>query len=231
MIADSQLEVKNWFDQTYSKKGFKYLRPVSAYHIFATLLKPKPGSKHLDVACGPGLMLKALEKYDVQTYGIDLSTEAIKQCKSFCPNALVQEGNAENLPFNDDTFDSITCIGSLERMLHREKALAEQFRVAKSGAKVCFMVRNAENFTWKYLLKPMNLYNKKGHQDALNLENWSALFLKTGFQIESVYPDHWPYYKFIKAFFPWAKIDPGKIRKFPFNLNLAYEFIFYLRKP
>ncbi|MBX2840745.1 MAG: class I SAM-dependent methyltransferase, partial [Flammeovirgaceae bacterium] len=152
MITETQIEVKNWFDQTYSHKGFKYLRPVNAYYIFATLLQPKPGSKHLDVACGLGLMLKALEKNDVKTYGIDLSSEAIKQCKTFCLDAIVEEGNAEKLTFNDETFDSITCIGSLERMLNREKALSEQFRVAKSGAEICYMVRNAENFTWKYLL-------------------------------------------------------------------------------
>lgn len=230
-MVNTQIEVKNWFDKTYKERGFNYLRPVEAYNIFLTLLDPKPGSKHLDIACGLGLMLKALEKKNVLAHGIDISTEAINRCKEFCPDAIVQEGNAESLPYDDESFDSITCIGSLERMLNRKKALSEQFRVAKSGAKICYMVRNSENFTWKYILKPLNIYNKKGHQDALNLEKWEKLFQESGFVVKGIFPDHWPYYRFVKALLPWKKIDADKVREFPFSIKLAYEFIFYLEKP
>ncbi len=230
-MVDNQQAVKRWFDHTYRNRGFSYLRPLSAYFIFKKLLDPKPGTRHLDVACGPGLMLKTLENTGVKAYGIDISTEAIIKCRQFCKEAVVHEGNAENLPFADEYFDSITCLGSLERMLNRDQALSEQMRVAKKGAEFCFMVRNSENFTWKYIWKPLNLYNKKGHQDALNLTKWIELFENNGFEIVEVHPDHWPYYRLIKTISPWRKIDTGKIRKFPLNLNLAYEFIFHLRKP
>jgi hypothetical protein len=115
-------------------------------------------------------------------------------------------------------------------MLNRNQALKEQVRVAKKGAKMCYMVRNSENFTWKYFQKPFNLYNKKGHQDALNKEKWEKLFEQNGLKVQAVFPDHWPYVKTIKTLFPWVKVDAGKIRKFPFNLELAYEFIFLLEK-
>ncbi|MFY0601910.1 MAG: class I SAM-dependent methyltransferase [Cyclobacteriaceae bacterium] len=229
-MVDSQIEVKKWFDNTYKRRGFGYLRPIDAYQIFCTLLSPQPKSKHLDVACGPGLMLKALEETGAIGYGIDISTEAIDRCKTFCPTSFVREGNAEKLPYDDETFDSITCIGSLERMLNRTKVLSEQNRVAKKGAKICYMVRNSENFTWKYLWKPLNIYNKKGHQDALNINEWKDLFEENGFEIGGIYPDHWPYYRFLKTIFPWSKIETAKIRKFPLKLELAYEFIFILRK-
>lgn len=230
-MVNTQTEVKNWFDNIYKEKGFNYLRPVEAYTIFVTLLKPERGSKHLDVACGLGLMLKALEQRGVLAHGMDISTEAVEKCKIFCPDADVQEGNAESLPYEDNFFDSITCIGSIERMLNREKVLAEQYRVAKSGAKICYMVRNSENFTWKYILSPLNLYNKKGHQDALNLKKWKKLFRKSGFNIKGIYPDHWPYYRFQKFIKPWQEIDTSKVKEFPLSIELAYEFIFYLEKP
>ena len=229
-MVDTQIEIKNWFDKTYKSRGFNYLRPVNAYDIFATLLNPDEHKSHLDVACGPGLLLKAFEKTKVKSYGLDISTEAIIKCREFCPEATVQEGNAENLPYKDKTFDSISCIGSLERMIDRNAVLQEQKRVLKDAGELCFMVRNAENFTWKYLWKPLGLYNKKGHQDALNLEEWRALFVKNGFEIIKIYPDHWPYYRLIKTFFPWKKMNTAKIRKFPLSLNLAYEFIFHLKK-
>jgi hypothetical protein len=92
------------------------------------------------------------------------------------------------------------------------------------------MVRNSENITWKYFLKPLRLENMQGHQDALNLRQWKSLFESNGFRILNIYPDHWPYYKALKFLKPWAKVNTAKIKRFPFNLNLAYEFIFYLEK-
>jgi SAM-dependent methyltransferase len=229
-LTSEQHQIKGWFDETYKSKGFRYLRPLEAYRIFVTILNPRPNTKHLDVACGLGLMLKALDDRAVERFGVDISDVAIEGCKQLCPEAIVSVENAESLPFADETFDSITCLGSLERMMNRDLALREQVRVAKSGADICYMVRNSENFTWNYLLKPLNLYNKKGHQDALNLEQWTTLFQKNGLEIVNVYPDHWPYYKLIRLFTPWSKIDASKVIKFPMSLSYAYEFIFHLRK-
>ncbi len=225
-----QEEIKDWFDQTYRTKGEGYLRPVAAYEIFGTLIDPGVESRHLDVACGPGLMLQALTRQDVQLHGVDISSEAIRQCRLNVPEADVLEANAEDLPYEDNTFDSITCIGSLERMLDRQKVLAEQYRVAKPGARLCYMVRNAENLTWKYLWKPLGLQNTKGHQDALTLKEWKDIFGRAGLKTEAIYPDHWPYYR-IKRWFMPGHVDCSAVRKFPFSLELAYEFIFVTRKP
>ncbi len=229
-MIEQQEEIKQWFDQTYKERGFGYLRPLSAYEIFATLLSPLKGKIHLDVACGLGLLLKTFDQHGAKVHGVDISTEAIQKAKVFCPNATINEANAETLPYEDGFFDSVTCIGSLERMLDREKVISEQARVTKPDGKLCFMVRNAENFTWNYFQKPLGLENKKGHQDALNLEAWSALFNSCGLQVEGIYPDHWPYYRLLKTITPWRNIDTTKIRKFPGKMKLAYEFIFVLSK-
>ena len=224
------MEIKQWFDQKYADSGFSYLRPLSAYSIFRTLLDAPRGGIHLDVACGPGLMLKTMEQSDMKLFGIDLSSEAINQCKKYCPNAIVQEGNAEALPYEGEKFDTVSCLGSLERMLDREQALSEISRVSKSSATICVMVRNSENFTWKYVNKPLRLYNKAGHQDAMNFDAWRQLFEECGFVIKSVYPDHWPFYRIIKSLTPVGSVDTSKVRKFPFSIKLAYEFIFVLKK-
>jgi hypothetical protein len=230
-MVESQIVIKNWFDKTYKNRGFSYLRPLEAYEIFKTILALKPNSKHLDVACGLGLMLKAMEGREIKLHGVDISTEAVIQSRQFCPDAIIQEANAEQLPYQDETFDSLTCLGSLERMIDRKAALQEQYRVSKSGADICLMVRNSENFTWKYIWKPLGLYNKKGHQDALNLEQWKNLFNEAGFEVQKVYPDHWPWFRLLKTVTPWRKLNTGRILKFPFKLELAYEFIFHLKKP
>jgi hypothetical protein len=92
------------------------------------------------------------------------------------------------------------------------------------------MVRNDQHFTWKHILKRFNLTNKTGHQDALNLSVWSKLFKENGFQIESIYPDHWPWYRMIKTLMPWNQTDSSRLIRFPGKIELAYEFIFHLTK-
>ena len=231
MSSTSQDTIKKWFDQTYRTRGFQYLRPIGAYEIFATILGTKQGHKHLDVACGLGLLLKCFANKGAEVTGIDLSTQGVQMAKEYCPEARIEVGNAEALPYEDESFDSLTCIGSIERMLNREKALTEALRVCKKGAGICFMVRNSENFTWRVIQNPLGLRNRKGHQDALNLKEWTALFESVGYEIERVYPDHWPYYRFLKTIMPWRKIDTGRILKFPFSINSAYEYIFLLKKP
>ncbi len=225
-----QLKIKDWFDSNYKRWGFTYLRPLQAYEIFGGILNPNNGDTHLDVACGLGLLLKVMSKRGAICDGIDLSSEAVKKAREFCPEASIQEANAEELPFPDQTFNTISCIGSLERMLDREKALKEQMRVLKEEGRLCIMVRNSEHFVWKYFWKPFGIQNKKGHQDALNLAQWTELFESVGLKVETVYPDHWPYYKVIRFLKPKRAINYAKVLKFPMSIRLAYEFIFVLKK-
>lgn len=229
-MIEEQQQIKKWFDKTYSKWGFMYLRPQEAYEIFTSIISPERGSKHLDVACGLGLLLKAVAAKTPEVYGIDLSDQAIKMATDYCSEAQLTQGNAEKLPYENGSFDSISCIGSLERMLDRKKVLGEQMRVGRKGAKFCYMVRNSEHLVWRYFWKPFGIKNKKGHQDAMNLEEWTQLFQSCGFEITKVYPDHWPYYKIVRAFTPWKKHDFSRIKRFPLSIRHAYEFIFLLQK-
>jgi SAM-dependent methyltransferase len=226
-----QNEIKEWFNGIYRARGFGYLRPPEAYEIFISILSPEKNKKFLDIGSGLGLLLKLAANYGLNTHGVDISEEAVKISRDYCPEASITIANAENLPYKNNEFHYITCIGSFERMIDRKKALSEQIRVARDDAKFCFMVRNAHHISWQFLLKPLNLYNRKGHQDALTLDEWTTFFISNGLKILAVYPDHWPYYRLRKSVPFWNKnIDYSLIRKFPFSLKRAYEFIFLLEK-
>jgi ubiquinone/menaquinone biosynthesis C-methylase UbiE len=230
-MKTQQNEIQKAFDKIYKTKGFRYLRPAVAYEIFVTLLSPGKGDKCLDIACGPGLLLKLLAQKGAFAYGVDISPEAIKMSRLYCPVANVFVANAEELPFKDKEFKYITCIGSLERMIDRTKAIREQIRVARDDGIFCYMVRNSRHISWKMFMKPLGLYNRQAHQDAMDLEEWSVLFRASGLRILSIHPDHWTYYRIRKLIPIWnRKTDFSRIRKFPFNINLAYEFIFLLEK-
>ncbi len=228
----SQAEVAAWFDATYRQKGLRYLRPARAYPIFLQLLGAKPGERLLDVACGAGLVLAAARERDVVPSGIDLSGEAVALAQRLLPGVDAQIGNAEQLPFADGTFDHVTCLGSLERFLDRERALREMARVGKPTARFCFLVRNASTLVWRFWREGLGRREVQGHQDACTLDQWHELFVRTGLQVEQVLPDQWPRQR-LRQLLPWWR--PRRGRNEPvagslLPLRWCNELVFVLRR-
>jgi len=231
--APTQAGVAAWFDRTYQELGFDYLRPPQAYPILLQLLDVKPGKRLLDVACGPGLLLERAHARGLEVSGIDLSSAALAMAAEHVPEAQLLESNAESIDHPDATFDYVTCIAALERFLDRQAALREIRRVARDGARFCFMVRNARTLVWRLWRQILGKKNVLGHQDALDLAQWRALFEDNGFRIEAVYIDQW-FRQRVRRALRWFKpLDPGKpepVAKPVLPLRFANEFIFILSK-
>jgi len=228
---EDQEQIVRWFDNTYSKRGFWYLRPKSAYYIYLEILEAQANQKLLDIACGLGRLLEASQEYKVIPYGIDISSVAIAKAQERFPMFNLQVANAENLPFNDGTFDIMTCIGSLERMVNLEKVLKEMLRVGNEDCKYCFLVRNSETTSWQFFKKYLGLKNKQGHQDAKNLQEWNSVFKNAGFKVIKVYPDQYPLMKRIKRNNLWLKkVNYKRIVKTQMPIEKANEFLYLVKK-
>lgn len=229
--SDNQEEITHWFNNTYRNRGSWYLRPKHAYYIYLEILGAKANQKLLDVACGLGRLLEASEEYGVLPYGIDISQVAISKAQERFPQFNLKVANAENLPFDNNTFDLITCIGSIERMVNTEKALKEMLRIGKENSKYCFLVRNSETTSWQFFKSFLGLKNKKGHQDAKNLEEWTNIFSSVGFEILKVYPDQYPLMKSLRRKNLWLKkVNYKDVIENQMPLEKANEFLFLLRK-
>lgn len=228
MATQKQDEIIEWFDKTYESHGDWYLRPIAAYWVFLTMLKVKSNDTLLDVACGLGRMIAVCNESELKPSGIDISEVAARKAKLRYPGADIRVGNAEYLPYADKTFDYVTCLGSLERMLDRRKVLSEMKRVLTDHGKMCLLVRNSESWFWRFIQKPFGFVNKKGHQDAMNLEDWSSLIQESGLHIVQVYKDQWPMMKWKRyfSFGLWNGYD--EIHKGWLPLRYAYEFVFVL---
>ena len=109
-----------------------------------------PGQHVLDVACGPGHLAAAACARGATAHGLDFSAEMVAIARSAHPEVVVTEGDAENLPYPDSTFDAVVSSFGIHHVPRPEIALAECRRVLKPGARIAFTVwaTPEENIAW-----------------------------------------------------------------------------------
>jgi len=88
----------------------------------------RPGARVLDAGCGSGRTMVDLRRYG-EVVGIELSEDAAEIARERdCGEVVI--GRIEQLPFEDGTFDLITCLDVIEhtpddRAALRHKLLAD----------------------------------------------------------------------------------------------------------
>jgi SAM-dependent methyltransferase len=86
----------------------------------------------LDAGCGSGRTLKELVDYG-EVSGIELDADAAELARNRGLGE-VQVGRLEQLPWDDGTFDLITCLDVVEHVPDDVAALSELYRVSRPGA-------------------------------------------------------------------------------------------------
>jgi demethylmenaquinone methyltransferase / 2-methoxy-6-polyprenyl-1,4-benzoquinol methylase len=99
---------------------------------------PEEGGKVLDVCCGTGDITARIagEHSHVQVTGLDFSSEMLKVAHARTDeleNVELIEGNAMELPFEDDTFNAAVVSFGLRNTPDYLQVVQEMTRVVKSG--------------------------------------------------------------------------------------------------
>jgi SAM-dependent methyltransferase len=92
----------------------------------------------LDVGCGPGYVSAAAAERGAIPTGLDFSQEMVVIAKKMFPQIEFREGDAQNLPFADTSFDRVLANFALLHLADPERACAEACRVLKPGGKFGF---------------------------------------------------------------------------------------------
>lgn len=98
-----------------------------------------PDDRVLDVGCGTGFATEGLLRASGDVHGLDQSIYQLEQAfEKFGKRGPVQFylGDAEHLPFRDDTFDALWSSGSIEYWPDPVGTLRECRRVVKPGGPV-----------------------------------------------------------------------------------------------
>lgn len=98
------------------------------------------GMQVLDVACGPGYVSAAARELGTMPTGVDFSPKMVAIACRMCSDTPFLEGDAQQLPVADASFDRVLMNFGLLHLCHPEKACMEAFRVLRPGGKFAFSV-------------------------------------------------------------------------------------------
>lgn len=96
----------------------------------------QPGQKILDVASGNGASAYHFVRDGAAVTACDISEGMLDLGRRQHPEVNFVYGNAMDLPFDDNTFDTVTISYGLRNVEDPEKALREFHRVAKVGGRL-----------------------------------------------------------------------------------------------
>jgi ubiquinone/menaquinone biosynthesis C-methylase UbiE len=94
-------------------------------------VSPSHGQNVLDLCCGHGAMTSALCDLGCEVTGLDFSPAMLAHAKLRAPAAHLQEGDAQNLPFDDGSFDAVLCNMGIMHLPDQPAALGEIRRVLR----------------------------------------------------------------------------------------------------
>lgn len=137
----------------------------------------------LDVGCGTGTFLSIVSKrFDVKVSGIDISPGMIEKSREMLGGgADLRVGDSEHLPWNDKSFDVVTCIASFHHYPNPEPVLMEMKRVLKPGGRVIIADPWAPN-PWRFFANLIirTRLNRGGDVKVYSREEMHELLEKCG---------------------------------------------------
>ncbi len=136
--AFTEFEHRGWervagkYDSVWSSSTRQFVQPL------LDAAKVSANMSILDVGCGPGYVSAAAADRGASPTGLDFSKEMIAIATKMFPKIEFHEGDAQNLPFADATFDRVLANFALLHLAKPERAIAEALRVLKPDGQFGF---------------------------------------------------------------------------------------------
>lgn len=138
----------------------------------------------LDVACGPGLVVRAFAEVASHVSGIDLTPAMIDRAREHThdlANVTLRVGDVSTLPFPDASFSLVVTRFSFHHFLEPADVLAEMRRVCRPGGRVMVCDLLASDDPSKAAaFHALEIQRDPSHARALRVAELEALFDAAG---------------------------------------------------
>jgi ubiquinone/menaquinone biosynthesis C-methylase UbiE len=178
--------------ESFAKQAAKF----AAYHMskaeYTNYLVAESklcGTEHaLEVAAGTCICGRALAPFVKDITCLDLTEEMLAQGKklaqeSHLQNIFFEAGDAESLPYADETFDLVITRLSLHHFLHPEKPFQEMRRVLKKGGKLIIWDIEATEESLRAVDDRIERMRDPSHTRILSRAEFEQLF-QDGFALQ-----------------------------------------------
>lgn len=216
-MINKDLKSSFYYDRDFGHEyGYYYI--IAKTLIKNTEFNGNKCQKVLDLGCSRGFIVKAFREMGIDSYGCDISHQAISSSPIEIRNYLrLLDITTDKLPFENEGFDLITMLDVVEHLSTFDLLLSELNRVLRSGGLI--YVSTPSPFTSLNCDDPthVNVHSKRF---------WMDLFQKRGF----TYIDEFPKKErnMALSFLKKSKIQDiiSKIYSMPFMPNLRSDLIF-----
>lgn len=131
----AELETKGWSDDTISSGYVTMFAEASDMAIPSIVSCIEGADRVLDLCCGQGNVTEALAKSGHNVTGADFSAKMLSHARKRLPAGNFVEADAQDLPFEDESFDAVVCSFGLMHVPDQPKALSEVRRVLRPGGR------------------------------------------------------------------------------------------------
>lgn len=135
-------------------------------------------TKVLDIGCGSGLMLNALEDVG-QVFGMDMSDDAIKFSKEIFSGQVEKGFLPDQIPYQENFFDLITALDVIEHVDQDIDSLKAMHSKLVSGGMAVITVP-AYMFLWS------SFDELNEHKRRYTLPELNAKLVEAGFTVEKI---------------------------------------------
>lgn len=129
------------YDEIYRTQP---IRQIDSFYKWALeLASPRFGDRILDVSCGVGRLVDLAARAGHSAIGIDLADEAIVHGHNHGVRGRLLIADALALPFQDNSFDCVINLGSIEHYPDPARGVAEAARVLRPDGRAVILLPNS----------------------------------------------------------------------------------------
>lgn len=190
---DKQKEAA-FFDGHAATDSYDVFTPESSARLIEAVVRLgrfERGARLADLGCGSGVFTDLLRRHGFHCAGLDLSPGLVEIGRRTYPGVEFFEGDVEQLPFPDASFDGVLLSGIVHHLPDPSRCAAEVFRILRPGGRfVAFDPNRMNPAMYLYRDRSSPLYSPVGvtaNERPVLAQQVAAVFRAAGFDTGTDY--------------------------------------------